>query len=334
MRVTVLGAGIVGLWTADLASRLGHTVTVRSRSFYESTTSAAAVCVLTPFFPGDPTTPVFGRSVEWARDTLEHVRSLDVDGVFLERLRCFEFGLDGMLEADFPVSKLDHLDFSTFEIIDLGRVIDDCNFAVGFDCHLCDTRVFLPWLHEQLLSRGVRFELARVDSLDEVAALPADLVFNCLGYQSLFPDAEMYAVRGQSMFIPVDGQPLPHFGLGAGHHAVFKHRRGFYIGSYFMHGIDSGIPREDLYERSRRFVRGPFQHLCASVGIAPPEIDMDAVQSVSAGLRPFRASGPRVETDSVGAMPVVHNYGHGAHGWTIGYASAVEAVRLGGLSGA
>jgi glycine/D-amino acid oxidase-like deaminating enzyme len=35
-----------------------------------------------------------------------------------------------------------------------------------------------------------------------------------------------------------------------------------------------------------------------------------------------------VEIDAVGAKLLVHNYGHGAHGWTIGYASAREAVDL------
>jgi glycine/D-amino acid oxidase-like deaminating enzyme len=332
MRTVVLGGGIVGMWTADILSRLGHEVTVMSRSAYPSTTSAAAVCVLTPFFPGDPTTPTFQRGVRWARETLTHMQSLDRDGRLLEKLPCYEFGLDGMLEADFPLSKLDYLDFAEFNVINLRHKVADCNFAVGFECYLCNTRVFLPWLYDSLASRNVRFEAAVIRVLADVETLDATIVFNCLGYQSVFPDDELYPVRGQSMFIPLDTQPPPHFGLGAGHHAVFKHRRGFYIGSYFIDGINTSAPLQELYERSLDFAKGPFVELCESIEIEPPKIDLTRIESVSAGIRPFRRSGPRLEVEKVGGVTVIHNYGHGAHGWTVGYASAQEAVRLAGLA--
>src|ERR1019366_5589517 len=99
MNCMVAGGGILGLWTADILSSRGHSVTIISRTTYENTTSAAAVCVLTPFFPGDPTTDFFKVRLGWAADTLKHIQTLDIRSRFLERIPCFEFGLGDMLEA-------------------------------------------------------------------------------------------------------------------------------------------------------------------------------------------------------------------------------------------
>jgi glycine/D-amino acid oxidase-like deaminating enzyme len=44
-------------------------------------------------------------------------------------------------------------------------------------------------------------------------------------------------------------------------------------------------------------------------------------------LRPFRAAGPRLESERVGDKLVVHNYGHGGSGWSLSWGSADVAVR-------
>ena len=43
-------------------------------------------------------------------------------------------------------------------------------------------------------------------------------------------------------------------------------------------------------------------------------------------LRPFRAAGPRLDTEQVGDALVVHNYGHGGSGWSLSWGSAEIAV--------
>lgn len=330
-KVVVLGSGIVGLWTADVLLRAGHEVSVVSSSSHSNSTSAAAASVLVPFFPGDPTTEVFKRSVRWASETLEHMKALDVQGRFLERMPCYEFGLEGLVEYAFSIAKLDYLDFSTFKVISLGRMVAGCNMAVRFDCYLCNSGVFLRWLYDSLVQGGVQFRYLNLTSLADIRESDGEFIFNCLGYQLVFPDPELYPVFGQSMYVPVADQPTPHFGLGAGEHAVFKHRSGFHIGAYFKVGEAGVGPREDLYRTSIDFVIGSFKELCESVDIVAPSIDLDAITRVSAGIRPFRRSGPRVQLEGVGSKVVIHNYGHGAHGWTTGYGSAMEAARLAGL---
>jgi glycine/D-amino acid oxidase-like deaminating enzyme len=328
----VLGCGIVALWTADVLSRAGHKVTISAASEYANSTSAAAAGVLVPLFPGDPESNQFKTCMRWAGETLQHMLSTDNNSKFLERMPCYEFGLAGEVEYGFPLYKLDYVDyFSTFTVVNLNRMTAGCDVAIRFDCYLCNSMVFMRSLFNLLKRRGVKFQFFRLNSLADLEKFEADFIFNCTGYQSIFPDPELYPVFGQSMYIPVKNQPAPLFGLGAGEHSVFKHKRGFHVGAYFIPGNGDIRPRGDLYARSVEFVRTGFAELCESVGIEPPPIDITKAERVNAGVRPFRASGPRVETERFGDKLVIHNYGHGAHGWTIGYGSAMEAVALAGL---
>lgn len=327
MKTVVLGGGIVGLWTAYALTKRGADITVVAKSRYGLTTSAAAVAVLTPFLPSDPRSSTFAQGLAWAKRTLTEFQSLDGVSQALEPMTCFEFGLDGILEDGFPVTKLESLDFTQFTIHDLGRVIHECNFAVEFVCQLCNTQVFLEWITEELERRGVRFVERELKSPDEVAMLGADFVFNCMGYQSIFPDKQLFAVHGQSIFVPSVEPPADLFGLGAGHHAVFAHRRGYYVGSYFLPG-ENFTPRRDLWDQSTSFLRGDYPDLCESVGRNPAAVDLTQATRVNTGIRPFRRDGPRVELDLAWGTPVIHNYGHGAHGWTLGFATSEDAVNL------
>ena len=277
-RALVLGSGIVGLWTAEVLARSGHDVTVVSASEIANSTSAAAACVLVPFLPGDPTSGAFTRSVGWAKDTLAYMMQLDSELEVLEQLPCYEFGLAGVIEYGFSVAALDFLDFSPFELIELDSSIDGCDMAVKFDCFLCNSVVFLTWLHAMLADDlGVQFTTGKIATRDDVKWDAWDVVFNCMGYQVVFSDSDLYPVLGQSMFVPTTEPVRPVFGIGAGDHAVFAQRRGFHIGAHFVMGAAEQQPSQELYDSSVEFVRGPFRELCRSVGIEPPAIDLDAV---------------------------------------------------------
>ena len=60
---------------------------------------------------------------------------------------------------------------------------------------------------------------------------------------------------------------------------------------------------------------------------AAPRVSMDAVIRVIAGHRPFRPQGFRVEREQLDDKIVIHNYGHGGGGLSLGWGSSALALR-------
>jgi D-amino-acid oxidase len=61
--------------------------------------------------------------------------------------------------------------------------------------------------------------------------------------------------------------------------------------------------------------------------LAPVRARADRIFDVTVCLRPFRAAGPRLDTEQIGDTKVVHNYGHGGSGWSLSWGSSTVAVR-------
>ena len=59
----------------------------------------------------------------------------------------------------------------------------------------------------------------------------------------------------------------------------------------------------------------------------PVHAQSDRLFDITVCLRPFRAQGPRLDTEQVGDTLVVHNYGHGGSGWSLSWGSGTMAVR-------
>src|SRR5258708_16574593 len=64
----------------------------------------------------------------------------------------------------------------------------------------------------------------------------------------------------------------------------------------------------------------------APINIALIRAQTDRIFRVTVCLRPFRASGPRLDVERVGDKTVVHNYGHGGSGWSLSWGSSSIAV--------
>ncbi len=69
---------------------------------------------------------------------------------------------------------------------------------------------------------------------------------------------------------------------------------------------------------------------CAATGSAPPLAPIrarpDRIYDMAVCLRPFRAAGPRLDTERLGNTLVFHNYGHGGSGWSLSWGSSAIAV--------
>lgn len=66
----------------------------------------------------------------------------------------------------------------------------------------------------------------------------------------------------------------------------------------------------------------------ARPALVPIRASPRRIFDVTVCLRPFRAAGPRIEAETIGAARVVHNYGHGGSGWSLSWGSGAQAVRL------
>jgi glycine/D-amino acid oxidase-like deaminating enzyme len=60
----------------------------------------------------------------------------------------------------------------------------------------------------------------------------------------------------------------------------------------------------------------------------------DRITGVYVCTRPYRAEGPRIETQKLGKKTVVHNYGHGGSGWSLSWGSATLALQMVQATGA
>jgi len=71
----------------------------------------------------------------------------------------------------------------------------------------------------------------------------------------------------------------------------------------------------------------PSSGLAPAAPFAPVRASEDRLFDVTVCLRPFRAAGPRLDTEQVGDTLVVHNYGHGGSGWSLSWGSSTLAVQ-------
>jgi glycine/D-amino acid oxidase-like deaminating enzyme len=65
-----------------------------------------------------------------------------------------------------------------------------------------------------------------------------------------------------------------------------------------------------------------------SVSLVPIDARVDRITEIYTCLRPFRLTGPRIETQRLGNKLVVHNYGHGGSGWSLSWGSSRIALQL------
>jgi glycine/D-amino acid oxidase-like deaminating enzyme len=65
-----------------------------------------------------------------------------------------------------------------------------------------------------------------------------------------------------------------------------------------------------------------------SHAIAPVRATPDRLIDMTVCLRPFRAQGPRIESERRYGKTIVHHYGHGGSGWSLSWGSAQLALPL------
>lgn len=323
--VAVLGTGIIGLLTAMRLQEHGYRPLMFSEGCPPYSTSAAAGGVVLPFFPFRPDSAEFKRRMIWARSSAAMYRQLE-GGEYCSVVTHIEFCENGLLEGWFPIEWFPDAELENVELINLTEPLEGFNQYVRFGLTCIDTVRILQKLFAQIMDRGAEHHRVRL-SIDDVNELPTHDIFNCLGYGSarVFGDQELVPYFGQAIrFAPADVQ----FGVGIGDFVALSMVHGLYIGSLFVKGEKHPIPRQGHYERLFEFADKTLRTILPIVDVECALESLGNPIETVAGVRPYRVSGIRLELEILGKKLLVHNYGHGAHGWTTGWGSVMEAVRL------
>lgn len=77
----------------------------------------------------------------------------------------------------------------------------------------------------------------------------------------------------------------------------------------------------------REPLRSGMSPMDAAPALAPIRAHKDRLFDITVCLRPFRAQGPRLDSEMIGDTLVIHNYGHGGSGWSLSWGSSTVALR-------
>ena len=91
-------------------------------------------------------------------------------------------------------------------------------------------------------------------------------------------------------------------------------------------GVDTPLPTRVVFEA---IWQAHLAWVAAGAANLPvPVLRETDILAVSAGIRPFRPNGVRLEKELLEDMPVIHNYGHGGCGISLAWGCAAEVMAL------
>jgi D-amino-acid oxidase len=307
--VTVIGGGVIGLMAAHALAHRDHAVRVLARELGDETTSRRAAASFKP--SSVPRRGPYGQLLVASRRELDRwTRSGFAAELGITQAPHIE-------ASDHPLGARDYLDVMRdvrhLSARDGDHIPGGYAYAVSYLTYFFDVPVTLEALTAHVTTaHGVTIERATITDLREVvAAFATQVLVNAagLGARELANDPDVIPVRGQTVLVP----PLATApcSISADGFYVYPRADGIVLGGTAEHGVWDDAPDPATIERI----------LTVNERIVPGIRDTPPIET-RAGLRPYRIGGVRLELDRTGTTPIVHAYGHGGSGWTLGPGTA------------
>jgi glycine/D-amino acid oxidase-like deaminating enzyme len=321
--IAVIGAGIVGLSTAlrVVEDVQNAEVTVIAEKFYNETTSFGAAGLWEPYqLAGTPDSLVN----EWGQQAFDHFLKLynsrEAGAVGVQLLTVYQLFQNGE-DTTPPSWKEIVFNYARLTSDDLRKMGLPSRFVSGasFGTLVVEQRLYLHWLYRKLEMMGVKFIQQRVESLNQLSGYKA--IINCAGIGGgLFnSDPHIFPIRGQVVRV-----------------------RAPWIKACYFWGTNYIIPQTESI-----VLGGTAQHNDWDTSNSLKNVDAIISEAASlfpalreakepqawAGLRPARGTagvrlgGELVNIGNSSNVPLVHCYGHGGAGITIGMGCANDAIQ-------
>ncbi|NXN92575.1 OXDD oxidase, partial [Rhinopomastus cyanomelas] len=320
-KVAVVGAGVIGLSTALCIAETcpSCSVTVLSDQFSPNTTSDAAAGMLIPH--SCPGTAIHVQK-QWFKETFTYLFSISNSAEASEAGIHLIFGWQvykNTPDETPPFWSDVVLGFRPMSEAELQK-FPHHRSGQAFTTLKCDCPLYLLWLEKRLKAAGAQLYTKKVADLWELHH-EYDIIVNCagIGAHQLVGDEKLFPVRGQ--VLKVHAPWVKNF-IRDGDGSTY-----IYPG---IHSVTLGGTREkDCWSLSPDpgTSKDIFDRCCS----LEPSLRGAQVIKVKVGLRPSRQC-VRLEKEVLSQgevkLPVVHNYGHGAGGFSLHWGTAIVAARL------
>src|SRR6266568_4993897 len=320
-RVAIVGAGVSGLTCGIVFAECGYRSAIFAQDIGQRATSGAAGALWFPY-DAEPADKV----IPWGLETYQVLLDLSHDpnsGVSMIELR--QFSRTGKIQIpDWAIPLGAHALVMSSEYASPARTeasltICPSVFKSDFmlNVPLMDTTIYLDYLAKRFVAAGGSIHgNMRFERLKDVGR-EFDLVINCsgIGAKTLVADVDLEPHRGQVAIVPK-------------------------IDNLSCAIVCDDAPLMYAIPRTNDCVFGGTNEISDNLAADPAttskivgecsrvlSIETPRLLSERVGLRPFRKSGVRLESDRLcDGRAVIHNYGHGGAGFTLSWGCAREVL--------